>query len=113
MTSTKMEMEDDLKKLRWPQKKKKQKKHDLKKKKKEKKEDDLKKEEEKRRPKKQWNTDQSTKINLIGCDTIVNSPSYTYMQSLGTAQPLCNFFLSFCWHIQAENLYYKYYIYIN
>ena len=39
---------------------------DLKKKKK-KKEDDLKK----------WKTNQSTKINLIGCDTIVNSPSFT------------------------------------
>ena len=48
-------------------------------------EDDLqKKEEEKkttyknksgRRPKKKWKTNQSTQINLIGCDTIVNSPS--------------------------------------
>ena len=38
-----------------------------------KKEDDLKK--NKRRPKKKWKTNQSTKINLIGCDTIVNSPS--------------------------------------
>ena len=25
---------------------------------------------------KKWKTNQSTKINLIGCDTIVNSPSY-------------------------------------
>jgi hypothetical protein len=25
--------------------------------------------------KKEWKTNQSTKINLIGCDTIVNSPS--------------------------------------
>ena len=25
--------------------------------------------------KKKWKTNQSTKINLIGCDTIVNSPS--------------------------------------
>ena len=24
---------------------------------------------------KKWKTNQSTKINLIGCDTIVNSPS--------------------------------------
>ena len=37
-------------------------------------EDDLKKEKG-RRPKKK--TNQSTKINLIGCDTIVNSPSNT------------------------------------
>jgi hypothetical protein len=28
-----------------------------------------------RRPKQKWQTNQSTKINLIGCDTIVNSPS--------------------------------------
>ena len=28
-----------------------------------------------KRPKKNWKTNQSTKINLIGCDTIVNSPS--------------------------------------
>ena len=53
-------------------------------------EDDLKKEEEKkgRRPKKnkkwkttstkKWKTNQSTKINLIGCDTILNSPSSYY-----------------------------------
>ena len=36
-----------------------------------------KKEKEKkgRRPYKKWKTIQSTKINLIGCDTIVNSPS--------------------------------------
>ena len=30
-----------------------------------------------RRPKKKWKTNQSTKMNLIGCDTIVNSPSQT------------------------------------
>ena len=29
-----------------------------------------------KRPKQKWKTNQSTKINLIGCDTIVNSPSY-------------------------------------
>ena len=29
-----------------------------------------------RRPQKEWKTNQSTKINLIGCDTIVNSPSW-------------------------------------
>ena len=29
-----------------------------------------------KRPTKKWKTNQSTKINLIGCDTIVNSPSY-------------------------------------
>ena len=28
-----------------------------------------------KRPKQKWKTHQSTKINLIGCDTIVNSPS--------------------------------------
>ena len=28
-----------------------------------------------KRPKQKWKTNQSTKINLIGCDTIVNSPS--------------------------------------
>ena len=39
-------------------------------KKKEKKEDDL---------KKLWKTNQATKINLIGCDTIVNSPSFFFL----------------------------------
>ena len=36
-----------------------------------------KKEEEKNQKtkNKKWKTNQSTKINLIGCDTIVNSPS--------------------------------------
>ena len=29
-----------------------------------------------KRPEQKWKTNQSTKINLIGCDTIVNSPSY-------------------------------------
>jgi hypothetical protein len=28
-----------------------------------------------KRPKQKWKTNQSTKINLIGRDTIVNSPS--------------------------------------
>ena len=36
-------------------------------------EDDLKKNENGRRPQKKWKMKQSTKINLIGCDTIVNS----------------------------------------
>ena len=27
---------------------------------------------------KKWKTNQSTKINLIGCDTIVNSPSFKF-----------------------------------
>ena len=40
-------------------------------------EDDLKK-PKKNRPKQKWKTNQSTKINLIGCDTIENSPSYIY-----------------------------------
>ena len=29
--------------------------------------------------KKKWKTNQSTKINLIGCDAIVNSPSLLYL----------------------------------
>ena len=28
-----------------------------------------------KQPKQKWKTNQSTKIDLIGCDTIVNSPS--------------------------------------
>jgi hypothetical protein len=54
-------MEDDLKNKngRLPQQKE---------------EDDLKKMEENLK-KRKWKTNQSTKINLIGCDTIVNSPS--------------------------------------
>ena len=44
-------------------------------------EDDLKRKRKKRqppqkRPKQKWKTNQSTKINLIGCDTIENSPSF-------------------------------------
>ena len=41
-------------------------------------EDDLKKRKEKKMEddlKKKYKTNQSNKINLIGCDTIVNSPS--------------------------------------
>ena len=57
---------------------------DLKKKKEKKKmEDDLKKTKTKKtdnppkkRPKQKWKKNQSTKINLIGCDTIENSPSF-------------------------------------
>ena len=48
-------MEDDLKKMR------------------KKNEDNQKKNG--KQPKQKWKTNQSTKINLIGCDTIVNSPS--------------------------------------
>ena len=63
--TTSKKMEDDLKKK--------------------KREDDLKKIKKWRQPKKEnrkwpkqiWKTNQSTKINLIGCDTIVTSPSYT------------------------------------
>ena len=47
---------------------------DLRKKKRKKNEDNQKKNV--KRPKQKWQTNQSTKINLIGCDTIVNSPSY-------------------------------------
>ena len=39
-------------------------------------EDDLKKRKKEDNLKKEWKMNQSTKINLIGCDTIVNSPSY-------------------------------------
>ena len=34
-----------------------------------------------KRSKKKWKTNQSTKINLIGCDTIVNSPSFSLIAS--------------------------------
>jgi hypothetical protein len=30
-----------------------------------------------------WKMNQSTKINLIGCDTIVNSPSMFYKLTMG------------------------------
>ena len=33
--------------------------------------------------KKKWKTNESTKINLIGCDTIVNSPSLTFIWLFG------------------------------
>ena len=63
-------MEDYLKKIKkWKATSKK------KFKKEEKKEDDLKRIQNGRRPQKKWKTNQSTKINLIGCDTIVNLPS--------------------------------------
>ena len=39
-------------------------------------EDNLKDNPPKKQPKQKWKTNQSTKINLIGCDTIENSPSY-------------------------------------
>jgi hypothetical protein len=39
-------------------------------------EDNLKKMKNGRQPKKKWKMNQSTKINLIGCDTIVISPSW-------------------------------------
>ena len=53
-------------------------------------EDDQKKKFKKgRQPKKiKWKTNQSTKFNLIGCDTIVNSPSFLFFF-------LSSFFLSF------------------
>ena len=59
-------MEDNL------EKKKKKKMEDDQKK--EEKKEDNKKKNKKRQPKKKWKTNHSTKINLIGCDTIVNSP---------------------------------------
>ena len=56
-------MEDDLKKMENDLKKRRRKKERRPNKKME---DNL---------KKKWKTNQSTQINLIGCDTIVNSPS--------------------------------------
>ena len=54
-------------------------------------EEDLKKNKNGRRPQKnkngrqtqkiKWKTNQSTNINLIGCDTIVNSPSLVITKS--------------------------------
>ena len=32
---------------------------------------------------KKWKTNQSTKINLIVCDTIVNSPSFLFLLKIG------------------------------
>ena len=43
-------------------------------------EDDLQKIQNGRRPPQKWRTNQSTKINLIGCDTVVNSPSPYYKE---------------------------------
>ena len=58
-------MEDDLKKNKKME-------DDLKKMKK----NEDKKKKNGKRPKQKWKTNQSTQINLIGCDTIVNSPSF-------------------------------------
>ena len=44
-------------------------------------EDDLKKIKNEKLPKQKWKTNQSTKINLIGWDTIVNSPSLMLLWS--------------------------------
>ena len=54
--------------------------------------------------KKKWKTNQSTKINLIGFDTIVNSPSYVIIINCITLQKcmyspmLCNNFVSEVWN---------------
>ena len=37
--------------------------------------------------KKKWKTNQSTKINLIGCDTIVNSPSIIHYKQVRESTP--------------------------
>ena len=55
--------------------------------------DDLKKKKDKlkkngRRPQNKWKKNQSTKINLIGCDTIVNSPSFKFNPSDSVYRPL-------------------------
>jgi hypothetical protein len=42
-----------------------------------------------KRPKQKWKMNQSTKINLIGCDTIVNSPSYTLVVSVLATTEVC------------------------
>ena len=68
-------MEDDFEKMKKWKTTSKKREDDLKKngrrpKKKKKREEDLK--------KIKWKTNKSTKINLIGCDTIVNSPSLYY-----------------------------------
>ena len=39
----------------------------------------------KKRPKQKWKMNQSTKINLIGCDTIENSPSTSFLCEIRTA----------------------------
>ena len=39
---------------------------------------------------------QSTKINLIGCDTIVNSPSLVYYQWTGLDQIISQLSSNFC-----------------
>ena len=47
-------------------------------------EDDLKnkiKMEDNLKKNQKWKTNQSTKINLIGCDTIVNSPSSSFINN--------------------------------
>ena len=77
MTTIK-KLEDDLKKNgRRPQKKM---------------EDNLKK-NGKRPQKIKWKTNQSTKINLIGCDTIVNSPSLGLNQKSNKYVSILDFFL--------------------
>ena len=45
-------------------------------------------------PKQKWKTNQSTKINLIGCDTIVNSPSLKF---------ILKFFSNYNMHKKVEN----------
>ena len=40
--------------------------------------------------KKKWKTNQSTKINLIGCDTIVNSPSWNFSLLCETVSAMCS-----------------------
>ena len=71
-------MEDDLKKNEKMEDDLKKREDDLKKKWKTTKK--KKKKEDNKKNLKKWNTNQSTKINLIGCDTIVNSPSLLNFQ---------------------------------
>ena len=78
-------------------------------------EDDLKKKNKKKMkttkknngklPKQKWKTNQSTKINLIGCDTIVNSPSWEYFSSFSGSYPFLQemVVLGF-WDSESQNI---------
>ena len=60
-------------------------------------EDNLKKTKNGRRPQKnKWKTNQSSKINLIGYDTIVNSPSSIFNMTTATATLIATVTLPNC-----------------
>jgi hypothetical protein len=57
-----------------------------------------------RRPQnKKWKTNQSTKINLIGCDTIVNSPSLSSFSSFFSQKGLSQGSKIFNWLLSHKN----------